>query len=164
MEHAEETDFGAEMARITGDFEQGLGGCAEQQVIHDLLVLQSQRGEAARKGENHMNIGGGQKFAAARLQPTVASGGLTLGTVPIAAGVERDGAISAAGTEIAMPAQSGGAATLDGGQHFEMSAGDPVTTRFPKRLPRHPDEVGHLQRRPMHLGVSRRFVFLHRGS
>ena len=37
-----------------------------------------------RKGEDHMNIGRSQKFAAACLQPTVASGGLTLGTVPIA--------------------------------------------------------------------------------
>ena len=63
-----------------------------------------------------------------------------------------------------MPAQSGGAATLDGSQHLEMSAGDPVTTRFQKGLPRHPDEVGHLQRRPMHLGLSRRFAFLHPGS
>src|SRR5215469_12291152 len=132
MEHDEETDFGAQMARIPGDFEQGLGGGAEQQVIHDLLVLQSQRGEAARKGENDVNVGGGQKFAATRLQPTVASGGLTLGTVSIATRVERDGTISAAGTEIAMPAQRGGAATLDSGQHFEVSAGDPVTTGFQK--------------------------------
>jgi hypothetical protein len=41
--------------------------------------------------------------------------------------------------------------------------GDPVTTRFQKGLCRHPDEIGHLQRRPIHLGVSR-FVFPPRGG
>ncbi len=63
-----------------------------------------------------------------------------------------------------MPAQGGGAAALDGRQHFEMLAGDPATTRFDESLSRHPDEIGHLQRRPTHLFVSGRFVFLHRGS
>ena len=59
-----------------------------------------------------------------------------------------------------MPAQGGGAAALDGRQHLEMLAGDPATTRFNELLSRHPDEIGHLQRRPAHLGVSRRLVFL----
>lgn len=52
-----------------------------------------------------------------------------------------------------MPAQGGGAAARDGRQHFEMLAGDPATTRFDEFLSRHPDEIGHLQRRPAHLFV-----------
>ena len=59
-----------------------------------------------------------------------------------------------------MPAQGGGAAALDGRQHLEMLAGDPATTRFDESLPRHPDEIGHLQRRPTHLFISRRLIFL----
>ena len=163
MEHAEEADFGAEMAGIAGDFEQRFGTGPEQEIVDDLLVLQGQRGEPPRKGEDDMDVGGGQEFAAARLQPTVASGGLTLGTVPIPAGIVRDGTIPAAGTLIPMPAQGGGAAALDGRQHFEMLAGDPATTRFDELLSRHPDEIGHLQRRPTHLFVSGRLVFLPRG-
>jgi hypothetical protein len=62
-----------------------------------------------------------------------------------------------------MPAQGSGTTALDGRQHFEMLAGDPATTRFDEFLSRHPDEIGHLQRRPAHLFVSRRLVFLHRG-
>jgi len=91
MEHGEETDFGAEMAGIAGDFEQGLGTGAEQQVIEDLLVLQGQRGEATRKGEDDMDIRGGQELATARLQPLVAGVGLALGTVSLAA---RNGVLS----------------------------------------------------------------------
>ena len=44
-----------------------------------------------------------------------------------------------------------------------MAAGDPATTRFDELLSRHPDEIGHLQRRPTHLLVSGRLVFLPRG-
>ncbi len=164
MEHAEEADFGAQMAGITGDFEQRFGTGAEQEIVDDLLVLQGQRGELPRKREDDMDVGDRQEFATPRLQPTVASGGLTLGTVPIPAGIVRDGTIPAAGTLIPMPAQGGGAAALDGRQHFEMLAGDPATTRFDESLSRHPDEIGHLQRRPTHLFVSGRLVFLHRGS
>jgi hypothetical protein len=53
-----------------------------------------------------------------------------------------------------MPAQGGGAAALDGRQHFQMLAGDPATTRFNEFLSRHPDEIGHFQRRPTHLFIS----------
>jgi len=84
MEHAEEADFGAQMSGIAGDFEQRFGTGLEQQTVDDLLVLQGQRGEPPRKGEDDMDVGGGQKFAAARLQPLVTSVGLTLGTVSIA--------------------------------------------------------------------------------
>ena len=62
-----------------------------------------------------------------------------------------------------MSTQGGSPAALDGRQHLEMLAGDPSATRFDELLSRHPDEIGHLQRRPTHLFVSGWFVFLHRG-
>ena len=67
VEDAEETDLGAQMPRMARDFEQGLGAGAEQQIVDDLLVLQGQRGEPTRKGEDHMDVGGRQEFAAPRL-------------------------------------------------------------------------------------------------
>jgi hypothetical protein len=164
VEDAEEADFGAEMAGVAGDFEQRFRTGPEQEIVDDLLVLQGQRSESPRKSEDHMDVRGGQKFAAPRVQPTVASGGLTLGTVPIPAGIVRDGTIPAAGTLIPMSTQGGSPAALDGRQHFQMLAGDPATTHFDESLSRHPDEIGHLQRRPTHLFVSGRLVFLPRGS
>jgi hypothetical protein len=62
-----------------------------------------------------------------------------------------------------MPAQGGGAAALDGRQHFQMLAGDPSATRFHEFLSRHPDEIGHFQRRSTHLFISGRLVFLPQG-
>ena len=50
VEHPEEADVGAQMAGITGDFEQGLGADPEQEIVDDLVVLQGQRGKPPRKG------------------------------------------------------------------------------------------------------------------
>jgi hypothetical protein len=66
VEHPEEADFGAEMTGIARHFEQRLGAGPEQEIVDDLLVLQGQRGEPPRKGEDDMDVGGRQKFAAAR--------------------------------------------------------------------------------------------------
>jgi len=56
-----------------------------------------------RKGKDEVGVRGGQDFAAARLNPTVASVGLALGAVSIAAAVVRDDAMPAAGALIQMP-------------------------------------------------------------
>ena len=66
VEHAEEADFSAEMAGVACHFHQRFGAGAEQEIVDDLLVLQGQRGEPARKREDDVDVGGGQKFAAAR--------------------------------------------------------------------------------------------------
>ena len=42
VEHTEETDLGAEMLGIGGNLQQSRGAGVEQEVIDDLLVLQSQ--------------------------------------------------------------------------------------------------------------------------
>ena len=38
MEHAEETDLGAKMPRVAGDFEQGLSAGVKEQVVDQALV------------------------------------------------------------------------------------------------------------------------------
>ena len=152
------------MLGIACHFEQRLGTGLEQQIVEELLVLQGQRGEPVRKSEDHVHIGSGQQFPTARLQPTVAGVGLTLGTVPIPARIVRDGAIPAARTLIPMSTQDGSPAAHDGRQHFEMLAGDPPATACDEFLSRHPDKIGHLQRRPTHLFISRRLVFLSCGT
>ena len=46
VEHAEEADLRAEMLGIGGDLQQGRGAGAEQEIVDDLLVLQSQPRQA----------------------------------------------------------------------------------------------------------------------
>ena len=42
VQHAEETNFCAEMTGIASNFEKGFRTGAEQEIVDDLLVLQSQ--------------------------------------------------------------------------------------------------------------------------
>jgi hypothetical protein len=44
VQYAEESDFCTEMLGIAGDFEKRFGTGAKQEIVDELLVLQSQRG------------------------------------------------------------------------------------------------------------------------
>ena len=69
----------------------------------------------------------------------------------------------ATGTLIQMPAERGRAAAFDGCQDLAVLAGEPVAAALEEFLSRDADEIGHLQRRPAHLFVLRRFIFLPSG-
>src|SRR5512138_841220 len=97
VQHAEEADVGAEVFRIASDFAQRLGAGAEQQSVDDALVLQCQRGEKMREGEDNMGVAGRQKFFLRIRKPTLTRVALTLWAMPVSARVVGDGAISAAG-------------------------------------------------------------------
>ncbi|HXY08508.1 MAG TPA: hypothetical protein VEI52_11760 [Terriglobales bacterium] len=73
-----------------------------------------------------MEVARGEKFLAARLEPTVTGVGLTLWAVPIATAVIGDGAVSTAGAGIDMAAECGGAAAGNGQQDFDMRPADPL--------------------------------------
>src|SRR5271157_1407499 len=62
VQHAEETDLGAQVPGIARHFEQGCGGGAEQQVVDDLLVLQGEWCQFPRQSENDVHVGGGQQL------------------------------------------------------------------------------------------------------
>ena len=69
VQHAEETDLGSQMPGITSDFKQGLSTGVKEQVIDEPLVLQCKRGQFPRQSEHRMDVGSGQQFPLARLEP-----------------------------------------------------------------------------------------------
>jgi len=109
VQDTEETDFGAELLRVSCDLKQRLGAGLEQKGVDLAFVLQRQRGKLAGQGKDHVDIARGQQFFFPRLEPAVAGVGLTSWAMPIAAGVERDGLMSASRTR--MSADRGRAAT-----------------------------------------------------
>ena len=113
MQNAEESDLSAEMFGIPSDFDQGFRAGAEQQIVNELLILECQRCQQMRQCEDDVNVARGEEFLTARFDPTVSSVGLTLWAVPVSTGVVGDGTMSATGTLIQMPAESGRAAALD---------------------------------------------------
>jgi hypothetical protein len=67
-----------------------------------------------------MDVARREKFSLTRGNPSFPGTRLTLGAVPVAAGVVRDGAMSAASTFIKMAAECGGATPHNSQQHFDM--------------------------------------------
>jgi len=73
-----------------------------------------------RYGEDNVEVAGVKEFPFPCRQPTLASLCLTLGAMAIATRVVGDGPITATRASIAMPAQGGSAAALNGTKSFEL--------------------------------------------
>ncbi len=91
MEHAEEADLRAQVARIASDLQQGGGTCLEQQVVDHALVLKRESSEFTGQGEDQVHVASGQQFPLACLEPAHASVGLAARTMPVATRVIGDG-------------------------------------------------------------------------
>jgi hypothetical protein len=150
MEHAEEADLRAEVTRIASDLKQRCGAGLKEQVVDDTLVLQCERSEFTRQGEDDVDIAGGQQFLFTRLEPAQTRVRLASRTMPVTTRVVGDSRrISAVGTAIAMAAERGRTAARDREQDLLMLPGDPATTAFKKFLPCTAHDIGQLQRRPV---------------
>ena len=60
VEHTQEADLGAEMLCVRRDLQQSGGTGAEQEVVDDLLVLESQPRQFMRNGEAHLEVADGE--------------------------------------------------------------------------------------------------------
>ena len=95
MEHAEEADLGSKMPGIASDLQQSCSTGVKQQVIDQPFILQCERSQFPRQGEDEVHIAGRQQLSFPRLEPAQAGVALTLGAVPVSARVVRDGSMSA---------------------------------------------------------------------
>src|SRR5260221_3513839 len=131
MQHGEEADFRAEVFRISSDFEKCFCTGAEQQIVDDFLVLQSQWSKLWRKCEDHMDVARREKFSLPCGDPAFPGRGLTLRAVSIAAAVVGDGGtMPAAGAFIEMTAGCGGATARKGQQYFDCLPSRPLGISF----------------------------------
>ncbi len=145
VEHAEEANLGSEMSGVACHFQERFGAGTKQQTIDDFFVRQGQRSQLRWQGEDDMDVGRGEQFALASLEPAFASARLTLRAVAISAAVIRDGGtMSTAGALIDMAAECSGAAARDGQQDLDMGPTDPVAVALDESCSCAVDQVGHL--------------------
>src|SRR5471030_1024833 len=85
VQDCEEADRGAQMIRVGRNFQQRVGGGAEQQVVEFDGVLMDQPMEFVRQGKDDMKITGRQKLLLPCGDPALAGLSLALGTSPVAA-------------------------------------------------------------------------------
>ena len=98
-----------------------------------------------------MDVARGEKFLTTRFEPTIASVGLTLRAVSVAAAVVGDGrTVPTVGALIEMPAQGGGATARDGSQHFDVLPSDPPAASFDECVSGCANQIRHLEWRPVH--------------
>ena len=67
--------------------------------------------------------------------------------------------VPAVGALIAMPAQGSGATARDGSQHFQVLPCDPPAAVFDEGASRGANQIGHLERWPVHLFALRYLLF-----
>ena len=85
VQDGEETNLGAEMLGVGGHFEQRGGAALEQQREQPSLILPHQGHERVRYAEDQVEVVRRQEFLLALRDPVLASVGLALGAVPVAA-------------------------------------------------------------------------------
>src|SRR5260370_3409418 len=147
MQHGEEADLRAEVFRISSEFEKGFCTGAEQEIVDDFLVLQSQWSKLWRKCEDHMDVARREKFSLPCGDPAFPGRGLTLRAVSIAAAVVGDGGtMPAAGAFIEMTAECGGATARNGQQYFYVLPSETLASSFDEGSSPSSDAIGHLQR------------------
>jgi len=123
VQDGQEANLCAEMLRINSDLEQRGGTGFEQQGKELPLVLPHQRHQHMRHAEDQVVVADGQQFQLSLGQPLIACTGLAFRAVPVAAGVIRDGLMSAVGAGIAMTTERSGTAASDRIEHLALRPG-----------------------------------------
>ena len=108
VQHGDEADSSAEMLRVGGDGPESSCGGSEQGAVDFALVLQCQRRQLCRQGEDDVEIGDRQQILAAVFQPLGALLRLALRAVAIAAGVVRYAYLTTGIASIDVAAELGG--------------------------------------------------------
>src|SRR5450432_2194069 len=72
MEHAEEADLGSKVAWIAGDLQQRCRAGVKQQVVDQPFILQGERSQFPRQGEDDVHVTGGKQLPLPRLEPAQA--------------------------------------------------------------------------------------------
>src|SRR6516162_10914055 len=114
------------------------------------LVLPDQRDQRVRHAEDQVKVANRQQFPSSGAQPLLPGIGLALWTVPVSAGVVRDGLMPTANALIAVPTECGRAATRDCAKHFELGPGERIAITFEELVSCPADDIGHLPGWPSH--------------
>ena len=150
VQHGDEADSSAEMLRVGGDGPEGSCGGSEQGAVDFALVVQRQRRQLCRQGEDDVEIGDRQQILAAVFQPLGALLRLALRTVAIAAGVVRYAYFTTAIAGIDVAAKLGGTTGCEIAQDALPGLRHPQARHATIGSGQGTDDVGDLERWLVH--------------
>src|SRR3981189_811712 len=102
------------------------------------------------KREDHVEIGHGEEVFGSFREPLLTGVGLALWAMPISARVIRNGLVAASRASVQMAAESWRTAVPDGPQHFQLRPCQMAFVPADEAVASHPNDVGHLERWPVH--------------
>ena len=120
VQHCGQSDPRAKMLRIGRDGDERLGRGLEQDAVDDGLVLVGDVADRGRQREHDVVVPNRQQLRFAVGQPFLGGDRLALRAVPVAAGVVGDAHMRAILAALDMPAESRGAAALDGRHDLQL--------------------------------------------
>ena len=147
VEHGDEADLGAEMARIGGDRAQRLGRRLEQDGVDRRLVLEGDFGGRRRQREDDVEIRHRQQFGLPLGQPRGARRALAFRAMAVAARIVGDANEAALGAALDMAAERRGPARLDRTHDAALGAAEVAGMRLAIGLAVAAEDVRHLQAR-----------------
>ena len=166
VQHGGEADARAQMLRVGGDGGQRLGGGPEQEVVDGGLVLERDRADRSRQGEDDVIVGNRQKLRLALFEPLPRRRALALRAVPVAAGIVGDAFVRAVLAALDMAAERGGATGLDRRHDLQLAEAHMAGVGLAPRRPMGAKDVGDLRavtRGPRHAAAVRRAAIGSRG-
>ena len=121
VQHQGCADTGTQVFWVCGKGEQGLGGRREQETVEHRLVLVGDLADRRGQGKDHVVVLDRQEVCLTRFEPAPGGTGLTLGAMPVTAGVVGDLGMLAGLTLQHMTAECRTAALLDGRHDLELA-------------------------------------------
>ena len=150
VQHRGDGDPGAQMLRVGGDREHGLGRGLEQQVVDHRLVGVGDVADRRRQREDDVEVGHGQQLGLPLFHPRARRGALALRAVPVAAAVVGDDGMAAVLAARDVPAESRRAAALDGAHHLHLGEAHVAAVGLTPSGAVVAEDVRDLQSRPSH--------------
>jgi len=114
VQDTDQTDLATDQAWISGQFLDRLRGSVEEQVVDQFLVTKCQVAEFGGQCEGQQEIGSGQQQFLLQGQPLFGLLLLTLGTMPVTAGVVAVTGFATRSTAIDLSSQIFSTAMLNG--------------------------------------------------
>jgi hypothetical protein len=150
VQHGGDANAGAEVLRIGGDRQHGLGRDLEQEIVDHGLVLVGDVGNDRRQREHHVIVRHRQQLGLAVGEPLLGGGALALRAMPVTAGVVGDGRIGAVRAARDMTAEGCRAATLDRRHHLQLFEADMAGMGLTPCCAMAAEDIRNLQSRARH--------------
>jgi hypothetical protein len=146
VEDGGESEVGTQTVRVAAELEECLGSRLEEEAEDELSVVEGQPPQLFGKGEDDVEIVGGENALHLVVQPNGLAKVLALRAVSVSTGVVGRALEEAAVAHIDMAAQGGGTTGLDGAHGARLFRGQGVG--FPKCLAVAAKDLGHLETGP----------------